>query len=185
MKRMSILAASLVTLVLIGSSTLKAGENSQAPCYSMKEAKSRGCYVCTVVFTPQAIDWKNYQIVIEEAWIERRTERIPTMIPFAHRYKIIPGYNLCFTLSKGWDVLGLWDITHNHRFFVLEGKRAAFGPEGTWVLHTFLDSVDTTEFTIICTDNWQLDDAIQIKAIPDRQSASDTTTNTPKTPRGN
>jgi hypothetical protein len=170
----TLLAIAMATLTLMGSCPLlRAGGNGDCPCYSIQEAKTRGCYVAAVSFSPSSFTWKGKEIVIKEAWLEKQTERNYSLNPFAPKYRIVPGYNLCFTLSKGWDVV--WGTAKNSQgepmrkaYFVLEGNGRSFAERWSIVLWETLEKADSSELTILCTDNWQLEDAVTIKAVPSR-----------------
>src|SRR5262249_37291649 len=102
----------------------------------------------------------------KEAWLERRRERNHSWNPFAARYKTVSGYNLCFNLSTGWDVL--WAPSLNAPFFVLEGENCSAGSQGTVVLCVRLASIAPSVYTLYCTDNFKLERAVKITLTPDR-----------------
>lgn len=164
MKRQIVFTFSLTALALCEISLLNAGDpNQNPPCYSIREAKFRGSYVCSVSFSPSLINWKGKEIAIKEAWIERRLERNSSLNPFAPRYKTVKGYHMCFNLSVGWDVL--WDNPTKAPLFVFEGSHKSFGSIGTVVLWEDLENIESSEYTVLCTD---FEKAIRIKVTPDR-----------------
>jgi hypothetical protein len=94
----------LLTLLSIASA-----EPRFCPSYSIHEAKRHGCYVCTIAFRPKSIRWNGEEvIVVKEAWIERKRERVGYSWLLVPTYRIADGYNLCVTLSKGWDIA--WNL---------------------------------------------------------------------------
>jgi hypothetical protein len=123
------------------------------PCYSVRESKQRGCYLCAVSFEPNVIRWKGKEIKIKEAWLEQAHERLLIGSKKASHY------NMCVNLSAGWDVLG----TAESPFFVFEGKRGGFGMMGTVVLWETFDKIESEEFNVLLTDNWRFDGAIKIR----------------------
>jgi hypothetical protein len=101
MRKPAIIFTAGIFAVVFSANPVVANDNTERPCYSIQQAKSRGCFICPVFFAPSSLDWKGQQIAIKEAWLERRTERLPSFNPFAPKFKIVSGYHLCFTLSKG------------------------------------------------------------------------------------
>src|SRR5579883_2153801 len=73
--------------------------NRYPPCYSIREAKFRGCFVRKVSFQPNVIAWDGKRIVVKEAWLERCLERGHTWFSVLHS-KPASGYNFCVTLSE-------------------------------------------------------------------------------------
>lgn len=157
-------ALGMGALLLAGSLPLLAGDVADCPCYSIQESKSRGCFVRAVSFSPRVMTWNGKQIAIKESWLEKCTERNRSVNPFAPKYNITSGYNLCFTLSEGWDVL--WGTADKSPFFILEGNGRSFGERVRVVLWETIDNIDVPEFHILCTDRWKGEKAIKIKAIP-------------------
>jgi hypothetical protein len=125
------------------------------PCYTIRESKLRGCYLYGVTFEPNVIAWKGKEIKIKEAWFEQAHERLLIGSKRASHY------NLCVTLSAGWDVLR--DITATPPFFVVEGTGKGFGMMGSAVLWERFDRIESEEFNVLLTDNWKFDGAIKIK----------------------
>jgi hypothetical protein len=132
-----------------------AGSYKYPPCYSIFESKLRGWCLYRVSVEPEVIVWKGKQIKIKEAWLEQAHERVLL------GWKKASHYNLCVNLATGWDVL--WDITGNEPFFVLEGQRQSFGMMGSAVLFTRLETIESTEFNVLLTDNWRFENATRIK----------------------
>ena len=104
MTKRRLMPIALVAALICAPPLLFAGDNASYPCYTVRDSKRRGCFVCTVTFAPKEIKWKGQAIVIGEAWVERQTERAGPLrlLPV---YRTLPGYCLCFNLSQGWDVL--------------------------------------------------------------------------------
>jgi hypothetical protein len=126
------------------------------PCYTIRESKLRGCYLYSVTFEPSVIVWKGKEIRIKEAWFEHAHERLLIGSRKAS------GYNLCVNLSTGWDVL--WDLTGNPPWFALEGQNGrGFGAMGTCVLWETFDKIESKEFNVLLTNNWQFANAVKIK----------------------
>jgi hypothetical protein len=161
-KRM-VVSAVLVAIHVSLPPCLLAGDFAGYPCYSVRESKRRGCFVCPVSFTPNTINWQGKQIELGEAWLERRTERYGPFALFLPLYKTVPGYNLCFTLTRGWEAL---DAAPRQPFFVLENKRSSFARIGTVVLYECLENLDRSEYTVLCVDNWKLDNPVTLTGIP-------------------
>lgn len=45
----------------------------------------------------------------------------------------------------------------------MEKTRSAFGYQGICVMSTSFDKIDASEFDVLLTDNWKLENAIKIK----------------------
>ncbi len=147
MKKHGSLRITAVVLSLCIPSLSVAGDKDNAVCYTIRESKSRGCFVCSVTFAQKEIKFKGKTIVIGEAWIEKKTERVGPLhlLPV---YKTIPGYWLCFNLSRGWEELDSID-----GFFWLENKGHSFAQIGTVVLCEGLKNLDQREFTVLLQDD--------------------------------
>jgi hypothetical protein len=153
--------ASVVVLICVPI-FLFAGDSSGYPCYTARESKRRGCFVCAAAFSPNEIKWKGKSIVIAEAWVERSIEKVgPLRLLPVYRTK--PGYKLCFNLSQGWDVLN----TMNGPFFALEKSGHSFSTIGTVVLCEELENLDRREFTVLCSDGFKddKDGVVRIKVV--------------------
>jgi hypothetical protein len=166
MPRQRFIPIFLVSYLFCVPALLLAGDVLDYPCYSIRESKRHGCFVCPVVMTPNLVSWKGQSIVITEAWVERKSQRVGPLglLPI---YKMMPGYNLCFKLSQGWDVL-----THfGGPCFSLENAGHSFSQIGTVVLCESLDKLDRREFTILFSDNFKGNEpgAVRIKAVLDLQ----------------
>jgi len=157
------LSAITAVFFLARPSVFASDRGDGPPSYSINDAKSYGCYVCSLSCTPSVIDWHGKRIVIKEAWLEKRMERHFSLNPFAPRYREIDGYHLCLTLAEGWDILGSPDGP----FFLLEGAGHGFAQIGTVVLREYLGSLDRVEYNVLFTSSFQPNgDAVRIKVVP-------------------
>ncbi len=122
-----------------------------------------------VTFTPSTVNWNSQRLTVKEAWLEHRTEivQIYVIVPFVweHRqYRKADGYNLCFNLAEGWEVL--W--SDPSPFFVVEGHGRSFAQRGAVVLWEHLDDLEQFPASILMTDNWKFENskALEMKRGP-------------------
>ncbi|MSQ95535.1 MAG: hypothetical protein EXR98_13380 [Gemmataceae bacterium] len=155
MNRRIIVTLGLAVVALIAFSLVDASEGRRdGPCYTLRESKLRGCFVCSVTFAPSLINWNGKQIAIKEAWIEERFDRGP----FGFKRKTLSGYHLCLNLSQGSDV--------EHGFY-FEARGVYFGQIGTVVEYARLETIDATEYTVLCRLGLETERSVRIKVTPD------------------
>ena len=165
MMKTSCRSLAMLVFSVIQGPPLHAGMPPQSPpCYSIQESKAGGYFVCSLSCAPSVLPWGGKEVAFKEAWLERRRQRNHSWNPFAPRYIPLSGYNLCLTLSKGWEVL--W----HGPMFVLGGREAnrSFGRIGDVVLWETLESASASEYTVFLTDNFKLEKAVKISVTSQR-----------------
>lgn len=159
------LSLALLVFAVVQAPLLHAGMPPQSPpSYSIQESKAQGYFVCSLSCAPGHLQWEGKEVAIKEAWLERRRQRNHSWNPFAPRYIPVSGYNLCLTLSQGWEVLWTGPM------FVLGGmeKKSAFAQIGDVVLYARVEAVPASEYAVFFTDNFKLEKTIKITVTPQR-----------------
>ena len=80
-----------------------------SPCFSSLEARLWRIYVCRARIAPSKLNYRDQEIEIKEAWIERRSKTCYLLIWFPYK-KDMGGYQLCFTLEKGGEIFRSWPV---------------------------------------------------------------------------
>jgi hypothetical protein len=145
MTRPAMLVMVAFALVGLSQTPLLANDPTMHPCPSIRTSKFWGRYICSASVTPSMIEWKGKRIAIREAWIEKNLFRKPSVNPFATSQN---GYNLCITLSEGWDVLS--DGDHPVFFRLKEDERhySSFSQVGTLVMYAWVKDLDQAEYHV-------------------------------------
>lgn len=156
----ALLILAVVDVALSFFETALAKEAYEHPSYTISDSKARGAFLEPVTVTPSVINWRGQPIVFKEAWLEHRTELvgiyviIPCILRHYH-YRKVSGYNVCFNLTDGWDLL--W--SEAGPYFAVNGKQGSFSMRGTVVIWARLDSLNQFPSKILLTDNWKLENA--------------------------
>lgn len=131
-----------------------------SPSYSIGESKAKDCFLSELTFSPNAVDWNGTKIEFNEAWLEKRTQldyRI-SLVPFFWEipiYKQQPGFNICFNLSSGYEVI----LSNDFVFFVIEDKGHSFAGRGTVLFWEEIDNLDWDSLVCKITNNWKFNGA--------------------------
>jgi hypothetical protein len=89
----------LATLWKYGMNGLGDKGASSVACFSVKEAKNAGVFVCKVAVQPNPITNKNTSVLMGDAWIEKVSKPTTMFIWFPYR-KIQSGYEIMIKREK-------------------------------------------------------------------------------------
>ena len=122
--------------------------------YSIAEARWNGTLVTRLRPVPQEVEWRGQRVVIQDAWVEHKSERFYTIViipGFLH----IPinthtsGYYIGVQPKEGWDVFS----TYPYALLYRQGARRSFGEIGTIVLSDDIDHYDGSSIKVVLTDD--------------------------------
>jgi hypothetical protein len=122
--------------------------------HSIAEARWNGTLVTRLRPVPQEVEWRGQRVVIQDAWVEHRSERFYTIViipGFLH----IPinthtsGYYIGVQLKEGWDVFH----TDPYALLFREGETHSFWEIGEVVLSEETDYYNGSPIKVHLTDN--------------------------------
>lgn len=119
-------------------------------CESMKEAQTKGVFLCQIKIDPPSTEWKGTPIAFESGWIEKQVKTVPVYVWWT---KPLPRdqYYLCLRLKTGAQLFG------NAVFFQRENQGHSFTSHGTASLEEELthDQILDETTTIYITSDWK------------------------------
>ena len=142
----------LVIAVTMNASIVASDSGKPWCCYSIRESKLRGCFVCTVTITPNIIQSNGKLVAIKEAWIEKQLE----YGLFNTKLKAGRGYTLCITTQRS-------DLSCS---FSMEGRGHGFMHLGTVVAHDQIDKIDNAGYSVLLTVDKEM--PVKLRATPVR-----------------
>src|SRR5689334_13460215 len=128
MKLLTLGAVIVLFLALVCAPGVHASDEKEWPCYSIRESKLRGAFVC-MLDLDRVIDMKDRRVFVKEAWIEKQLSRGPLLgmlsVPTS-------GYNICIVVEKD-SGMPTW---------YLANKGASFTAQGTVISYQRIDKIE-------------------------------------------